>query len=301
MSLIEKAIEMMRANDAAVPASRARSTARSSSDPARLEVAPEPVVAPTVSIPVRKLLAVDRAALRAADYFPDAGCASRFANYYRQIKRPIVRKAFGPGEPVESRLVMVTSALPGDGKTFTSINLALSMARERDSSVLLVDADVPKPNVSKILRMQGEQGILDALVDETLDPDSLVLRTDIPGLEVLASGTPVENASELLSSARMKQIGLRLCNASPRRVVLFDAPPLLVSSEARALLSFPGQIVLVVRAGKTPKGAVRDAVDLIDEEKLTGLVLNEGHGGLNDGYYGYENYGADDGLGVSGG
>jgi receptor protein-tyrosine kinase len=120
------------------------------------------------------------------------------------------------------------------------------------------------------------------------------MHTDVPGLEVLPGGTPVEQASELLTSARMKQVVLRLATASPRRIVLFDAPPLLLSSEARSLLTVPGQVLLVVRAGKTPTRAVRDAVDLIDEQKLTGLILNEGHGGLNDSYYGYESYGSED-------
>jgi protein-tyrosine kinase len=288
VSLIEKTIEKMRATEAAtISGSRGRAgVARAPSAVPTIEVTTVEAAPAATPAAARKLLAVDRAALREAEYFPEAGCETRFANYYRQIKRPILQKAFAPGEPLESRLVMLTSALPGDGKTFTSINLAFSLARERDSCVVLVDADVPKPNVSRILGMQREPGMLDALVDETLDVDSLVLRTDIPGLELLPSGAPVEHASELLTSARMKEIALRLCSANPQRVVLFDAPPLLLSSEARSLLSIPGQVVLVVRAGTTPKGAVRDAVDLVPEEKLTGVVLNEGHGGLKHGDYG---------------
>lgn len=301
MSLIEKAIEKLRANEAVAPA-RVGSVARPVGAPSRVEFASEPATARRPALASR-IVTVDRAALRAAEYYPQVGCETRFANYYRQIKRPILEKAFTPGEPPESRLVLLTSALPGDGKTFTSINLAFSMARERDSSVLLIDADIPKPNVSRILGLQSDSGILDALVDETLDPDSLVLRTDVPGLEVLPSGAPVENASELLTSARMKQIALRLCSANPRRLVLLDAPPLLLSSEARALLTVPGQVVLVVRAGKTPRHAVRDAVDLVEEDRLTGLVLNEGRGGLSDGYYyGYDNsYGTDGSQGTRGG
>jgi protein-tyrosine kinase len=118
-----------------------------------------------------------------------------------------------------------------------------------------------------------------------------VVRTDVPGLELLPSGAPIDNASELLASARMKQICARLCSANPRRIVLFDAPPLLVSSEARALLPLPGQILLVVRAGQTPRRAVRDVLELLDEERLTGLILNDGYGGLSDSYYhGYASY-----------
>lgn len=295
MSLIEKAIEKMRANEAGLAAG-GRVQPRPLSASALVDVTPEQplhAVPAAPAIPAKKLL-INRAALRESEYFPENGCETRFANYYRQIKRPVLQRAFGSVDNPELRLVLLTSALPGDGKSFTSINLAFSMARERDSSVLLVDADVAKPNLSRIFGVSHEPGLLDAVVNDSLDPQSLVMHTDVPGLEVLPGGTPVEQASELLTSARMKQVVLRLATASPRRIVLFDAPPLLLSSEARSLLTVPGQVLLVVRAGKTPTRAVRDAVDLIDEQKLTGLILNEGHGGLNDSYYGYESYGSED-------
>jgi protein-tyrosine kinase len=292
MSLIEKAIEKMRA-DSGAPVPRGVATARPLSAASRVDAPVPAVLADPVPQPAHsgKKIVLDRNALRGVAYFPEAGSESRFANYYRQIKRPILHRAFAPGAPGDARLVMLSSALPSDGKTFNSLNLALSMARERDTSVLLVDADVPKPKISNVLGIAGERGLLDAVVNETLDPESLVIRTDIRGLELLASGTPADNASELLTSARMKQIGARLLSSNPRRIVLFDAPPLLVSSEARALLTLPGQIVLVVRAGKTPRRAVQDALDLVEEEKLTGLILNDGYGGLSDSYYnGYASY-----------
>lgn len=305
MSLIEKAIEKMRATESAP--TRTRSVPRPVSAATRGEPSTEPQAEASAAAPVlprAKTLHINRAALRAAEYFPEEGCESRFANYYRQIKRPLLQRAFASDESADARLVLLTSALPGDGKSFTSINLAFSMARERDSTVLLVDADVPKPNISRVLGMQEERGLLDAVLDETLDPESLIMGTNLPGLEVLPSGTPVEQASELLTSARMMQIVMRLC-ANPRRIVLFDAPPLLLSSEARALMSLPGQVVLVVRAGKTPREAVRDALQLIDEQKLTGLILNEGSAGLSDGYYGYGygygNYGSEGKQGAGGG
>jgi protein-tyrosine kinase len=304
VSLIEKAIEKMRANDAAAVSARGRPVPRPVSATSRVDVTSEPAVyaaSPTALATSAKKLTINREALREAEYFPEQSCESRFANYYRQIKRPVLQRAFSSPDHPELRLVLVTSALPGDGKSFTSINLALSMARERDSSVLLVDADVPKPNISRILGVANEPGLLDAVVNGSLDPESLVMHTDVPGLEVLPSGTGVEHASELLTSSRMTQVALRLCAANPRRIALFDAPPLLLSSEARALLALPGQVVLVVRTGKTPKRAVQDAVDLIDEQKLTGLVLNDAGGDLNDSYYGYENYGSENKRGASGG
>jgi len=286
MSLIEKAIEKLRADGGLQQGPRPLT--RQHSTPARVEVVPNAEAPPAA--PAKKI-SIDRGALRSAAYFPEAGSESRFANYYRQIKGPILQRAFAPGAATDLRVVLVSSALPGDGKSFNSINLALSLARERDSSVLLVDADIPKPRISHILGIEGERGLMDAVANESLDPESLVLRTDIQGLEILASGTPTDNASELLSSSRMKQIAARLCGANPRRIVLFDAPPLLVSSEARALLTLPGQVVLVARASKTPRRAVREALELVEEDRLTGVILNEGSGSLGDNYYyGYASY-----------
>jgi Mrp family chromosome partitioning ATPase len=188
---------------------------------------------------------------------------------------------------------MVTSALPGDGKTFTSINLALSMALERDVSVLLVDADVAKRHVSDILNLKKDAGLLDALVDEALDAESLIVPTTTRGFSVLPAGHPVSSTSELLSSNRMRKIVGGLCARDPRRIVLLDSPPLLVTSEARSLLKIAGQVVLVVRAGQTPRPAVQAAVALFDPQQAGGMVLNEVPGTAGEDYYGYGTYGSD--------
>jgi protein-tyrosine kinase len=188
---------------------------------------------------------------------------------------------------------MVTSALPGDGKTFTSINLALSMARERDLSVLLVDADVHKADTSNLFGLRSERGLMDALADDSVDVESLVVRTNLSGLSLLPAGTPAENATELFSSMRMRSIASSLITSQPRRLVLLDAPPLLITSESRALIRVAGQVVLVVRAGKTPLHAVQEMVRFFDDRKMVGLVLNETQRGLMQGYDGYGYYGVD--------
>lgn len=220
--------------------------------------------------------------LRKRGYLPEPGLERRFADHYRQIKRALVEKALA-GTP-DARLIMVTSALAGDGKTFTSINLALSMARERDAYVLLVDADAPKARISEILGVRGEPGLLDALADPSLDIESLVIATDLRGLQLLPAGKFVEHATELFASARMGQIAARLASRG-RRLVLFDSAPLLVSSESRALTRIPGQVVLVTRAGVTPLRAAQDALAQIDRNKLQGVVLNGTRSGSGDGYY----------------
>lgn len=238
-----------------------------------------------------KRLTVDTKALRAAGYLPEEGLERRFADHYRQIKRPLVENALTG--PADMRLIVVTSALPGDGKTFTSINLALSMARERDLSVVLIDADTPKARISEIFGIRRERGLLDALVDESLDVEELIAPTDVPGLEVLSAGRFLENTTELLASARMGQIAARISARNPRRLVLFDTAPLLVSSEARVLLRIAGQVVLVARVGATPRHAVVEALAQVDKKKLQGLILNNAPFRKGGGYYEYGGYGAE--------
>jgi exopolysaccharide/PEP-CTERM locus tyrosine autokinase len=262
-------------------------------------VVPLPIVdAVGSSGKISKRLTVDIASLRAVGCIAEESQGRQFAGHYREIKRPLIEKALSvqaSDSGIEPLLIMVTSALPGDGKTFTSINLALSMARERDVSVLLLDADVQKADVSNVFGLKGEPGLLNALNDETIDVESLILRTNLPGLSLLPAGAPAEGATELLSSKRMRHIVSSLIARSPRRIVLLDSPPLLITSEARALIKIAGQIVLVIRADKTPRRAVQDAMNLFDEQQRVGLVLNDTRRGLTQGYYGYGYYGTEQG------
>ncbi len=249
---------------------------------------PEPLPLPSKVVPL------DLGQLRTEGYLPEAGEARRFADYYREIKRPLIRKALAPDATADLRFILVSSALPGEGKTFTTLNLALSMAREQDISVLLVDADTPNPQVSRALGVEDEPGLMDALLDDTIDPESLILGTDVPGLDLLAAGRLAEGAAELIASARMAQVAARLSLRNPNRLVLLDSPPVLASSEARALLHIPGQVILVARSGQTPRQALQDAIALVDKRKLNGLVLNDCSVGAGDGYYysyGYSTYG----------
>src|ERR1700722_3627239 len=167
---------------------------------------------------ISKRVLVDINALRAAGCVAEESQGREFAGHYREIKRPLIERALLGKAGDASReplLIMVTSALPGDGKTFTSINLALSMARERDVSVLLVDADVQKADVSTVFGLRDVPGLLDTLVDETIDVESLVLRTNLPSLSLLPAGTPVEGATELLSSKRMRHVVSSLIAQNP--------------------------------------------------------------------------------------
>ncbi len=239
------------------------------------------------------LVLVDRDALRFEGYLAPEDQERQLADQYRFIKRPLLENAAGRGahQSDDCNLIMITSSLPGDGKTFTCINLALSMALEKDTSVLLVDADVAKPHVSDLFGIVDRPGLIELLKSDRHDAAELVMRTDVPGLRLLPAGKRDEHATELLASRRMTTVIHELSRTYPDRVVIFDSPPLLVTSEARVLASSVGQIALVVRAGKTPQKAVLEAIAGLDESKAINLILNEVDGGLAENYGHYGSYG----------
>jgi protein-tyrosine kinase len=285
LSLIENSLEKLRRAGAAAKEPAAAALPLATAVRAESVATLEPR-------PVHKRIAVDFNRLRAAGYLPEQGQERHFADYCHRIKRPLIERALGAGAAPDSRLIMLSSALPGDGKTFIALNLALSMARERDVSVLLVDGDLPRAQISHLFGMQNEAGLLTALRDDRVDVESLVHDTDVSGLEILSAGGPPDGAAELIASTRMRELAARLSARNPRRLILFDSPPLLVSSEARALAAIPGQVVLVARTAHTPQRAVTDALTHIDKHKLRGLVLNDALVGDPHGYYGYPRYGS---------
>jgi protein-tyrosine kinase len=287
MSLVEQAMSRMRRPGGV------ESLEKTDALPSPGGVAPvsQPVDAAPQST---KRLTVDINALRAGGYLPEEEKDRQFADHYRHIKRPLIQKALADhaGAAADPRLLMVTSALPGDGKTFTSINLAFSMALERDISILLVDSDVAKHHITDIFGLGDQKGLLDALTDERLDPESLVVPTSVRGFSILPAGRRVEGGTaELMSSNRMRQIATILGARNSRRILLLDSPPLLITNEGRAIVKVVGQVVLVVRAGETPLHAVEAAIGMFDEKQMGGMILNQVKGGLTEGYYGYGAYG----------
>jgi exopolysaccharide/PEP-CTERM locus tyrosine autokinase len=292
MSLVEQTIARLKREQAKAgqPAPLSRAADRSPHQAAPVLVNESSPDATSLA----KQIAVDNAALRASGYFPEADRDRQFADQYRRIKRPLIEKALSASsDSPEPRVIVVTSALPGDGKTFTSINLTLSVALERDISVLLIDADVAKRHISTIFKLQDQAGLVDALVDESLDPDSLIVPTTTRGLSILPAGKLVAGTAELLSSNRMRHIIKTLTARHPRRLLILDSPPLLVTNEGAALIKVAGQVVLVVRAGVTPRPAVQSAIALIDPEQSGGIVLNQVQESTGEEYYGYGAYGSD--------
>jgi protein-tyrosine kinase len=294
MSLVEQAIKKLQASRSATGQNVAVMPPVTTPIGRVVETSPDSVAASGSSRAPRnnKTLVIDKAALRAAGLLPPETQERQIGDEYRQIKRPLIARAFGRGtERVENgHIIMMASAAPGDGKTFTSINLAQSLALEKDLSVLLVDADVAKPHISTIFGVNKEPGLLDVLRDESLDVESVILPTNVPRLSVLPAGTLSETATELLASDRMHRVIARFGSFASNRIVLLDSPPLLLTSESRVLANLVGQIVMVVCAGRTPQRAVFDALELLGDDRPVGLVLNQSDERSGSSYR-YEYYG----------
>jgi protein-tyrosine kinase len=234
-------------------------------------------------------VSIDHDALRAAGMLPPVHQEHEIAQQYRRIKRPLINNALGRGvaQLASGSLIMITSAVPGEGKTFMSMNLALSMRLEEDVTVLLVDGDLVNPRLTQILGLESRPGLLDVVKDPAVSLESVILPTDLPGLAFLPAGRQEANATELVASARMHQVMTKLGSDNLARLVLFDSAPLLVTTESQALAHFAGQVVVVVHANQTPQHIVFDALETLAEDKPVFLVLNQITRHSHSGYYEY--------------
>ena len=214
---------------------------------------------------------------------------------YRRVKRPLVSNALGRNKSMVDRgnLILVTSSIPGEGKTYTSVNLALSISQEMDNTVLLVDCDVAKQGVSKMLGLEKVCGLVDVLESDELTIGDVMLQTDIPNLRVVSAGKQHEYVAELLASQRMSDLFDEMASRYKDRIIIFDGPPLLPTPQTQILAGLVGQVVFVIEAGKTPQSLVEDALKMIPDEQATGLLINKNEGlssgGYHYGYYGSEN------------
>jgi exopolysaccharide/PEP-CTERM locus tyrosine autokinase len=216
---------------------------------------------------------------------------SLIAQEFRVLKRPLLSNLAGSAAPIRNaNLIMVTSALPGEGKSFTAINLAMSIAMELDKTVLLVDADVARPSLPRVLDIASGKGLLDVLQDKSLDLGDVLLRTNVEKLTILTAGSSDIHATELLASDAMGRLMNEIARRYSDRIVIFDSPPLLVTTESRVLATRMGQIVFVVRAEETPQNAVKEALGTIEACPVKLMVLNQARNVENVAYgydYGY--------------
>lgn len=219
---------------------------------------------------------VDRETLRGAGFVLPETAESGIAEEFRIIKRQLLLATGGKTGIAEDKrqTILVCSGRPDEGKTFCAVNLALSLASERDVEVLLVDGDFAKPEVLSILGLEGGAGLTDAIGDLSIDPETLVIRTDIEGLSVLPAGRHANNVTELLASERTRQVLTRLTSGHPRRIIIFDSPPALVASPASVLAALVGQVLMVVRADQTVESDLREAIGLLSGCEHVSLMLN---------------------------
>lgn len=212
---------------------------------------------------------------------------SKIKEEYKHIKRPLLQKAsMEATQAGKENLIMVTSAYSGEGKTFSSLNLAMSIAVERDRRVLLVDADVVKPGMGRLLGLENRDGLVDFLNGDNEDLSSILLSTNVHNLTLMPAGKTHHLSHELLASKAMQDLVEELATRYKDRVIIFDSSPLLATSESRVLARLVGQVVIVIEQDKTSQTAVQDAIACIERGKITGLILNKSHTG-SDAYYGY--------------
>ena len=260
---------------------------------------PSPATAAVLS---SKSVHIDLVALAGAGFVTRHAPRAAITDQFRVIKRPLLDNASGRGAATVPRgnLIMVTSALPGEGKSFTAINLAMSMAMELDHTVMLVDADVARPSVMNTLGLQPAPGLLDLLLDPNIALSDVLLRTNIDNLTLLPTGLPQPRATELLASDAMVALLAEMGQRYSDRIIIFDSPPLLLTTEAPVLASQMGQIVMVVQAEKTLQSQVQQALASIEACPIRLLVLNQARSRGKASYgYGY-GYGHDHEHGAAG-
>lgn len=220
---------------------------------------------------------LDLARLAAMGYLVPGQPRSPLGNQFRQVKRSLLKNVHVPEQPAlkRSNVIMVTSALKGEGKTFCAVNLAMSIAMEVDRSVLLVDADVVRPAMLDRLGLPPRDGLLDVLSEARRDVSEVLLKTNVPKLNLLPAGNAKPNSTELLASDAMERLLDELATTYADRVLVLDAPPLLQTTESQALAARVGQILMVVEASRTSPGAVAQAFEAVEQCPVVMSLLNK--------------------------
>ncbi|UTW57585.1 XrtA-associated tyrosine autokinase [Kordiimonas sp. SCSIO 12603] len=237
---------------------------------------------------------VDLVALREGGYITPDMPPNLMSEEFRIIKRSILLNAFSKGvqRDKNSNVILVTSSNPGEGKTFCTINLALSIATEQDTTVLLIDADFSKPEVLNRLGVAGGRGLMDVVADEDLELGDCLIRTNIPNLVLLPAGRQHNLTTELLASERMQMIVEELANRYPDRLIIFDSPPVLASSAASVLALYMGQCVFVIEAEQTTEPQIKESLNMISACDNINLLLNQTRfSGSNKKFASYYGYG----------
>jgi len=284
VGLIERAAALLRQQETAEPAAPI-SPRKSTGGPALTPAGPE--------------LVLNRGRLAGFGIAIPSAARSRTVEEFRLVKRNLVG-AWSQSDLMadhrSSRLIMVTSARPGEGKTFTSLNLALAFASERSVKALLVDVDTQRSTVPEILGIGGEKGIVDVLAGDLELPEVLI-QTNIPNLMILPAGRGGPHVPELLSSREMSALLEELTQRLPDHYLIIDTPPCMASSDAAALAPLVGQIVFVVEANNTQQGEIEAALSTLSTCPRISLLLNKSDSLATEhfGSYGYNYHSEDSG------
>ena len=227
----------------------------------------------------------------AAEGFITPGIAKgRLSEEFRRVKRPVLRAiADSAATGGHRNVVMITSSVTGEGKTYTAVNLAMSLAMERERTVLLVDADVLKGSAGRVLGVERDRpGLTDVLSDERIDIADVMLVTDVPDLRFVPAGRRDEQTTELLSSPRMRELIAELSRRYSDRIIVLDCPPMLETNEANVIAEHAGQVIFVVAGEETDQRLVLEATRRFDEDQSVGVLLNKasGNGATYDYVYG---------------
>ncbi len=277
-SLVERASGKIADSEPAAPKGKAKG--RKAAPP---QAENRATVAPRAAEPAgdngrhSKRAIIDLERLRAANILtPDSDPGQTFEEF-RIVKRHLLNNAFATGDKAikNGNLMLVTSAEPGEGKTFCAINLAMSIASERDLTVLLVDADVSKPDVLSSLGVQAGKGLMDIIADDTVDMADCLLKTNIENLTLLPAGRAHKLSTELMASERMGQFVKEIAQRYPDRVIIFDSAPALASSVPGVLAMHVGQVLFIVEAERTRESQAKEALSMLSSCKHISLLLNK--------------------------
>ncbi|MFC3120843.1 XrtA-associated tyrosine autokinase [Agaribacter flavus] len=244
--------------------------------------------------PVENFFDIDLARLDELGFVTTSDNRRRINEEYREIKRKLILNAFGPLSSTlnNSNIIMVTSARPSEGKTFTAVNLALSIAAEQDKTVLLVDADVLKPNVLRTLNLKPQKGLMDYLLSESEPLSQFIYKTNVDKLRVIPAGSSHHLSTELLASSIMQETVNEFSTRYPDRIVIIDTPPIIGINESAVLASFAGQAVVVVEEGTSKLRDIQTSVERLNQDMAVGFVVNKSINiSESGGYYGYYYYG----------
>jgi exopolysaccharide/PEP-CTERM locus tyrosine autokinase len=247
-------------------------------------------VLPAAPLPPSRCVDLNLARLTQLGMVTHDGGRTPVAEDFRIIKRPLLRNARGDRDLAPLRhgnLIIVTSALPGEGKTYCAVNLAMSIAMEMDITVLLVDADVARPSVLKVLGLPPEPGLMDILLRDKTELADVILRTNVSTLSQLPAGRANKHATELLASRSMSRLLTEIAERYADRIVIFDSPPLLMTTEASVLASQMGQIVMVVESERTTQHDVKEALRRIEQCPNVSLIYNKSKSFSGGEYHGY--------------